>query len=214
MGQPRLADHRGLFALNALLLALACTFSPADANRAAGEGAAMARTHAPYTVRPWVLWDARDPLRAVHGRADLDAVIVETPYERLRYEAYLQMLQDLPLTNALVERWRRAAQDRFGFVVYGHSRGGGDRDKTFLRRFSPATVLLGDGRRTASTERVPFGPDADFYSVGTFREERYAGSVTYRFAAPPDACRPAGVLTFTDADGRRYRFAFDLARYR
>jgi len=174
----------------------------------------MAGAHAPYTVRPWVLWDARDPLRAVHGRADLDAVIAETPYERLRYEAYLQVLQDLPLTDALVERWRRDAQGRFGFVVYGHSRGDGDSDMTFLRRFSPATVAFAGGPRGVSTERTPFGPDEDSYTVGTFREERYAGSVTYRFATPPGACRPAGVLTFTDAEGRRYRFAFDLARYR
>jgi hypothetical protein len=162
-------------------------------------------------VRPWVLWDARDPLRAVHGQADLDAVIVETPYERVRYEAYLNSLEALPLT---IDAWRRAAAGKFGFILYAHSKTGNDDEKRFLAKFSNASVVLSDGTRENAIERSIFGPSLDFYTVATFREERYTGSLTYRFRDPPSTCKPKGTLTFTDAHGRRYRFAFDLARYR
>jgi hypothetical protein len=215
VGKQRDADAPGLLALIAPLLALAlCALSPAGANRAAREGAAMAAARQPYTVRPWVLWDARDPLRAVHARADLDAVIVETPYERVRYEAYMERLQALPVTPAWIEGWRRAASGKFGFIVYAHSRGEANTEQRFLAAFSPATVALSDGTRLTSTERVIFGPSPDFYTVGTFREQRWTGSLTYRFPFPLDTCKPKGTLAFADGLGRRYRFPFDLSKYR
>jgi hypothetical protein len=191
-----------------------CALSPADANRAASEGAAMAAAREPYTVRPWVRWESRDPLRAVHAQADLDAVIVETPYERVRYEAYMQKLQALPITRMRIESWGREASGRFGFIVYAHSRGEADAEQRFLAAFSPATVILADGTRSRSVERALIGPSPDFYTVGTFREERWTGSLTYRLAFPRTTCKPAGTLEFADAHRRHYRFAFDLAKYR
>lgn len=175
----------------------------------------MAAAFQPYGVRPWVLWDRRDPLRAAHGRADLDAVIVETPYERVRYDAYLQRLQNYALTARDVERWQREASGHFGFVVYAHSRDGDEHDdRKFLARFSPATVSVrGDGT-LGPARGVVFGPSADFYDVGMFREQRYTGSITYRFAEPPGDCRPAGTLRFRDAYARPYAFPFDLAKFR
>jgi hypothetical protein len=161
-----------------------------------------------------VLWDRKDALRAVRGQADLDAVIAETPYERVRYEAYLQKLQGLPLGGALLARWTREAGGRFGFVVYAHSRSGEESERTFLARFSPATVTYPDGTKLVSAERVVFGPGPDFYDVGTFRDTRYTGSLTYRFAAPHGACEARGTLRFRDAYGRAYAFPFDLRRYR
>ncbi len=172
----------------------------------------MASARDAYTVRPWVLWDSKDPLRAAPHRAGLDAVIVETPYERVRYEAYLQRLQDLPLGAARVARWRRDAQGRFGFVVYAHSRTGDDTERRFLARFSNATVAPASGPAIAAGERAVFGPAPDFYDVGSFREERYVGFLTYRFA--PARCEATGTLRFRDAGGRQYAFPFDLRRYR
>jgi hypothetical protein len=215
VGRPRHADAAGLLALIAALLATAlCLLSPADANRAASEGKALAQAHAAYAVRPWVLWESADPLRATHAQAGLDAVIAETPYERVRYLAYMQRLQDLAVTPARVEEWRRAAARRFGFIVYAHSRTGEEKLVTFLAAFTPAVVMLSDGRRLTAVERVIFGPSQDFYTVGAFREERWTGSLTYRFPFPPGTCKPRGTLTFADGAGRRYRFAFDLRRYR
>jgi hypothetical protein len=187
---------------------------PARAERAAREGAALASARAAYAARPWVLWDRKDALRAVRGQADLDAVIAETPYERVRYEAYLQKLQGLPLGAARLARWTRAANGRFGFVVYAHSRSGAESEQRFLARYSAATVTYPDGTKLTSGERAVFGPGPDFYDVGTFRDTRYTGSLTYRFAAPRGGCEPRGTLRFRDAYGRAYAFPFDLRRYR
>ncbi len=161
-----------------------------------------------------MLWDRQDTLRAVRGRADLDAVIVETPYERVRYEAYLQMLQGLPFGAAQLARWTREAGGRFGFIVYAHSRSSDDAERSFLARYSPATVTYPNGTTLVANERAVFGPGPDFYDVGTFRDTRFTGSLTYRFAAPHGACEPQGTLRFRDAYGRAYAFRFDLRRFR
>ncbi len=173
----------------------------------------MADAREPYAMRPWVLWGSKDPLRAVHGRAGVDAVIVETPYERVRYEAYLQRLQGLPLGVAEIERFRREAEGHLGFVVFGHSRSGETDDRTFLARFTDAQFALGAALIPA-TQRTTFGPSLDLYDVGTFREERYTGSVTYRFAIAEPGCSGRGTMTFRDADGRPYAFVVDLSHYR
>jgi hypothetical protein len=78
------------------LLALVCftaTLPWSAAQRAANDGIAMAKAHGYYGVVPWLLYQSRDPFRATHAQAGVDAVIVETPYERVRYESYLDRMQ-------------------------------------------------------------------------------------------------------------------------
>ena len=181
------------------MLAMLCgaSFTARAAQQAAFDGARLARAHAAYGVKPWVLYQSKDPLSAVHGKAGVDAVIVETPYERVRYDAFLQALQGLPVRPNDVARWRRHAQNEFGFLVYAHSRS--ETDRRFLQRFVPAPS-------------VHFGPSLDFYDVGTFREQRWTGSLTYRF--PARACDARGTFAFAGPYGKRYRFAYDLGAYR
>jgi hypothetical protein len=198
-----------LIALAALAL---CALTSADASRAAREGAALAASLRSYSVRPWVLWDRKDPLRAVHGRADLDAVIVETPYEHVRYDGYMQRLQGLPLGAVQIDRFRRDADGRYGFMVYAHSRTDDRAEAGFLKKFSNASVQLANAVTLSAVERAYVGSTPAFYDVGTFREERYTGSLTYRFPAPPSGCAPTGVLRFRDGRGHTYRFSFDLSR--
>lgn len=182
-----------------LMLAMLCgaAFSARAAQQAALDGAHLARAHAAYGVRPWVLYQSKDPLSAIHGKAGVDAVIVETPYERVRYDAYLQAMQGLPVRPQDVARWRSHARNEFGFLVYAHSRS--DADRTFLRRFRPAPS-------------AHFGPSLDFYDVGTFREQRWAGSITYRF--PVRTCDASGTFAFAGPYGKRYRFPYRLNAYR
>jgi hypothetical protein len=174
----------------------------------------MAEEHGAYNVRPWVLWDRKDPLQAVHGRADLDAVIVETPYEHVRYDGYLQRLQGYPLGQKQIDAFRREAGDHFGFIIYAHSRTGDDSEHSFLAHFSNATLTLPNGNELKATQRVLFGPSADFYDVGTFREQRYTGSLTYRFAVSATSCPTNGTLQFRDGYGHAYRFPVAFSRYR
>jgi hypothetical protein len=197
-----------------LLAAIACVLSSADADHAAREGAVMAQAHEAYAVRPWLLWDRKNPFAADRGHAGLDAVVVETPYERVRYAAYLQRLQALPVTKDEIEQWRRDASRRIGFIVYAHSRSAADIEMTFLERFANATLTLRSGETMRASSRAIFGGRGGFYDVGTLREERYTGSLTYRFTIANERCRRSGILRFADGYGEGYWFAFDLARYR
>lgn len=195
-----------------LLLAMLCAagFTQSAAHQAALEGVRLVQQHQPYGVRRWLLYQSADPLRAVHGRAGVDAVVVETPYERVRYEAFLDALQGYPVSAAMTERMWREARDRVGFLVYAHSRS--EFDRGFLSAFRPAVIALGDGQAVHDDGVVRFGPSDDFYDVGTFREQRWVGSITYRF--PVRSCTERGAVEFADGYGKRYDFSFDLRRYR
>ncbi len=197
----------------AALFAACTALSPlsfAQAQRAAHEGAVMAAAAHPYAVLPWVIYQSRDPLRAVHGRAGTDAIVVETPYERVRYEAYLYRLQGEPISTTRLATLFADARDRLGFLVYAHSRS--ELDQRFLTQFRPPRLTLYDRSVSMPISSSIFGPSSDFYDVGTFREARFVGSISYGFALP--AC--AGPMRFdlTDGYGDRYSVPFDLRRYR
>lgn len=170
----------------------------------------MAERHASYGVRPWLIYQSKDPLRAVHGRAGVDAIVLETPYERVRYYGYLHRLQGDRLTPALEHQLYEQARNRLGFVVYAHSKTAADR--TFLSHFSRAALAVGGAPPQTPVDRTIFGPSSDFYDVDTFREARWVGSLTYRFPLPP--CASRDTLRFFDGAGDPYAVSFDLRRYR
>jgi hypothetical protein len=191
-----------------------CSLSEAQAAKAATEGENMATEHGSYLVRPWVLHESADPLRAQPDLPGIDAVIVETPYERVRYNAYLTRLQGFHVTTAEVQQWRRESAGHLGFIVYAHS--ADEKQEKFLAQFHPATVMLRSGSTLAPAERAIFGPASDFFDVGSFREERMVGSLTYRFADAPGAagCDYVGTLRFSDGSGDAYAYPFDLRLFR
>jgi hypothetical protein len=199
--------------VTAVLLA-ACTalipLTPSRARTAAREGTAMADTMHGYAVKPWVIYQSADPLRAVHGRAGVDAIAVETPYERVRFEAYLHRLQGERITAARVRAFFEKARDRLGFLVYVHSRG--QDDGSFLTQFHAPSLILPGGTAVVAMTSSIFGPSGDFYDVGSFREERLIGSITYGFALP--ACAGPMQLELIDGYGDRYAVRFDLRSYR
>jgi hypothetical protein len=195
-------------------MAAACALSSVDAARAAREGAALAQTRTPYVVQPWVLWDRRAPTTAVRDRADLDAVVIETPYERVRSEGYLQRLQSYPVGSGQIEHWRREASDHLGFVVFAHSRTSEEREAKFLTRFSRATVTLRGGPTLRAVTATVFGVNDDFYDVRGAREVRYTGALTYRFDNASPCRASVGTLRFTDAQHRPYAITFDMTKYR
>lgn len=175
--------------------------SPAQMQDATRDGVAMAHASHPYEVAPWVIYQSKDPLRAQRGRPGIDAIIVETPYESARYQSYFDALQG--------DATKRS-RDRFGILVYAHSRS--ELDREFFDHFHQPTLTLGDGTRLLPAGFQVFGPSTDFYDVDTFREERVVGSISFRFALP--MC--AGPMRFdlTDAYGNHYRVRFDLRTYR
>lgn len=168
----------------------------------------MARMHGTYGVRPWVIYESRDPLRAEHGRAGVDGVILETPYERVRYNAYLDALQGKALDTREVARLGEDARSSLGVLVYAH--GKDEQDRRFLQAFRHATLHTA-GRSFEPRSIVRFGPSEDFYDVGSFREARFTGSITFRFDEP--ACAGPATVDLEDAYGRRYRIDLDTRRF-
>jgi hypothetical protein len=168
----------------------------------------MAKSHGVYSVRPWVVYESPDPLRAKHERPGIDAMILETPFERVRYEAYLEAIQGKPVTTSIVNALANDARGKLGLLVYAHSRS--ENDRGYLAAFRPAE-LIANGTVETPVDIVRFGPSQDFYDVGTFREERWTGSITYRFAAP--RCNGPASVRFSDGHGREYRVNFDAERY-
>lgn len=212
MGRSRQTVDRGVFAVIAAILS-ACVawakLTPSLAQRAASEGVAMADRHGGYNVRNWVAYQSRDPLRAVHGQSGVDAVIVETPFERVRYEAYLHRLQGDQITPTLVHNLFTQAENTLGILIYAHSKG--DEDRGFLAAMQPATLTLSNGIVNQPSQTVRFGPSDDFYDVGDFRESRWVGSVTYRYALPQ--CAGHEVVRLNDGRGETYMFPYDATRF-
>lgn len=197
----------------AALLAVCTALTPLTltlAAHAAREGAAMADGMRGYAVAPWVIYQSADPLRAQHDRAGVDAIVLETPYERVRYEAYLYRLQGERVGPARVRSLYDDARDRLGFLVYAHS--AREDDHAFLTQFRRPSLTLEGGSPRAPTATSIFGPASDFYDVGTFREERLVGSISYAFTLP--ACAGPAHFNLRDGYGDRYNVRFDLARYR
>ncbi len=199
-----------------LAACVALTLTHVQAEQADREGTAMGHASHPYTVAPWVIYQSKDPLRAQHGHAGIDAIIVETPYESLRYESYLNALQD-DTTKPWYKRRRYrsqvvqlGAQDRFGILVYAHSRT--EIDREFFNHFHQPTLTLDGGTQLPPAGFQIFGPSTDFYDVDTFREERIVGSISFRFQLP--MCAEPMQFELTDAYGNHYRVRFDLREYR
>jgi hypothetical protein len=194
-----------------LAACVSLALSPAQMQHAYREGAALALASRPYAVAPWVIYQSKDPLRAQRDRAGIDAIVVETPYERIRYHAYLESLQDDKPSIGFYSRIVEAsAPDRFGILIYAHSRT--EIDREFFNHFHQPTLTLDDGRRLAPGGFAIFGASTDFYDVDTFREERVVGSVSFAFPLP--MCATPMQLDLTDAYGTHYRVRFDLRNYR
>lgn len=111
---------------------------------------------------------------------------------------------------------RRESAGTIGFVVYAHSRS--DHDRGFMGAYGPAAISLAGNRHLNAHDVIRFGPSSDFYDVGDFRDARWTGALTYRFALPSglrDApCSIAGTLHFSDGHGHSYAHRFRLAQYR
>jgi hypothetical protein len=200
----------------------ACRFEPilttAAARRAASDGATMALDRGNYRVQDYLVYASADPLRAQLHQAGIDAVVAETPFERVRYESFLSRFEGHPISRRELVQLRQATANEIGFIIYAHSRSATPREEEFLRAFRPAWIQLETGARLAAASATRFGPSREFYTVGIEgRDLRWVGSLTVRFHRPRTdvgPCAPAGTLHVVDGYGDRYAFPFDFAKYR
>lgn len=221
-------SRRGLPALRGALLsplvalvlaaplgAIETPLLPRSIGDAVASGAAMAQHGGGYAVGPYVVYAAEDTLRVSDAAGPIEAVTVGTPYERLRYEAYLLAHQRKPFDRTAAAEYAATTATRLDFVVFLHSRA--DEGREFLSRYGGATLSAGGTTATPSAiERTT--PVTDTYlAPGERVVERWLGQVTYRFdlaANPALVNASSATFSFVDDRGVAHAYPVGLARLR
>lgn len=176
-------------------------------------GATLFRQGRGYQAPHHVLFAEQNTLHIRKGEGPVEAILVGTPYERLKYASYLAAFQGRPMGLRSAQTIARQNANVLQFVVFAH--GNGPRDRDFLRRISSGRLQLGRSVLRPSSAPVMFGPALDFYQIdGVGREFRWLGSVTFRFdlsRLPPEGT--SGIFSFTDSQGSLRSYRVDLTRY-
>lgn len=212
-----------LLILLGLAYALTPELSPTDIRQAVSAGEAIGNQHQGYAFGDYVLYGKENGLVIRPGQSEVEAVILGTPYERLRWTSYLLTSQRKKVTQQAIDAEVSRGKDRVRFVVFAHSQS--NKDQNFLEKFGPAKVTGDFG--SVSVSRVErSGPSLDLYTVvdssGNRRvETRWLGTVTYIFdlgeleqKANADVTQLSGELVFADGTGKEYKIPFDFGKAR
>lgn len=193
--------------------AFAPVLNPTQIAAAVHSGAMLFREGRGYQAPHHVLFAEQNTLHIRKGEGPIEAILVGTPYERLKYASYLAAFQGRPLGLQSAEHLARQNANVLQFVVFAHGSGPTDRD--FLRRISSGTLRLGRYVLRPSGAPKVFGPAMDFYQIdGVGREFRWLGSVTFRFDLSAVRQNGApGLFSFRDSAGTMRKYRVDLARY-
>ena len=208
----------------ALFVNVAAAFDPhlppGEVQRAVAAGKQMATPSSGYKVQNWVLFDVKDPFTIGPNQGTVEAVIVGTPFERLRYASYLAAFQGTPLKPKEAQQEAAALDNTVSFIVFAHAPGTGDQYRSFLESFHAARLNFGgaNGQKLKPAQAKITGPAQDFYNVpGKAAEFRYLGNVAFKFdlgSLGRQAGMAKATFSFTDSTGRNYRFPVELGQYR
>jgi hypothetical protein len=209
----------------ALAVALPCSaraFTPTLTQRqvrsAISEGRTLFQKGLGYQAPHHVLFARRNTLHIARGEGPVEAIIVGTPYERLKFASYLSTFEGRPMR--LPEALSIVREDRgvLQLIVFTHSNGAQDRN--FLTRVSNGTLQLAGHVIAALEPPSVFGPALDYYDVdGAGRQFRWLGSVTFRFNLSrfdqhgTNLENTSGTFSFVDSQGMVRRYHIDLKRY-
>ena len=167
-------------------------------------GRAMADAHGGYTVAPYLLFTVPDAVLIRDDNANVEAVELGTPFERLRFEAYREQATRIPFNAADIATFDDQHAGRIDFIVYAHSRT--ENARAFLERFSGGALVQRNGSTVSTATILRSVPVADTYTKsGGMVVSRYLGQVTYRFAISGTTEVQSLLttpLTFTFADDR------------
>lgn len=207
--------HSLSLALLCLSGALAYVPAPSTAqiNQALEEGRRLAQNRdSGYPLKAYTLYAVADTLKLEAKNGAVDAVTIATPFERTRYQAFLSVLGQDPVTAQQARERADLPDGSVQFIVYAHGMQPTDRD--FLDRFSAATLRLGNETlKPSRTERSD--TDASQYpkTVGEVGI-RFVGTITYQFEIPARLKDASGTLSFTDASGKSFKVPVNLSKYR
>lgn len=192
----------------------------AEMEAAIASGRAQASVHRGYSVADHVVYSVPDALTIVSGAGPIEAVVIATPLEQVRYESYLAAFEGHPLARSKIDQ--AATPNQVEILMFAHSHT--QNDQRFLRRFVNARLdspLAGSLRPTRISV---FGPALDFYNLmhhtRVSRVLRWTGYVAYRFDLGPLVAkgiaikRFRGMFSVVDPSGRRESYRIDFGRYK
>jgi hypothetical protein len=195
--------------------AVELTLEPNEIAAAVGEGGAMAARGTGYAIGTYLLFGVDDALHIADDDQTIEAVIVATPYERLRFHAYLLAHEGRPAPGS-GDQFVAGDRDVLEIVVYAHSRGVGDRE--FMQHFGAGTLASAETTREAA-QVTSTDPVIDSYYLSSGAVvKRWLGQVTYRFNLRDDpalaAATTPATFSFLDDRGAAHRYTLNLAGYR
>jgi hypothetical protein len=182
----------------------------ATRQRVVTEGVEVARVADGYSARNYVLYEVPDARNVDPDLGSVDAVVLLTPLERLRHDAYLEALSNRPLPATERAVATKLEESEIAFRVF--ARGKDLSDDMFLQRFSDATLSVGGkARKNSKIDRSQ--PSIGVYPLATHGRERTIGTITYWFdvASDPGIQRAVGTLSFSDDQGRHYQIPVDFS---
>ena len=185
--------------------------------RAAVEaGRAIAARRAGYPTDDYLVASTADASKIEDDSQTIDAIMVATLFERLRFEAFLQTQEGHAFSRISVQRFVAANNNRLSIIIFAHSRSPQDND--FMEHFGQATLLDANGSRIAIANMTHGEPVLDEYAAGNGRvTDRYTGQISYTFENPARLAAYRGrSLIFSFSDDRRidHPIVIRLAKYR
>ena len=214
-------------------LALSPVLTPALTEQAVKEGDTMSRETGVYTWGPYLLKTFTEDIRLTAESPEVDGIALGTPYERVRYESFLQTFQDRPLTPAQSTQLAKKWDNKISFLLYTHSpgpvsaeeelwqqaytRGNATetkgREHSYLDLYQSATLTVGGKTLTAKPEID--GPYGDQFTLPAGTPEfRYLGVVHYTFDLSGLPSTGTVRLNFKDSSGKAYTQQADLSQLR
>ncbi|MBI1417489.1 MAG: hypothetical protein GC146_09740 [Limimaricola sp.] len=172
-------------------------------------------------VKDYVLFDRPNPLHITDESRLVDAVVVDTPRQRLLSNAYLTYFQDKTLSTGDARKMADNLAGKIAFRVFAHAPSLAPDQRHFLQDFGQATLTLTNGQALQARPADLSNPAEDFFILANGNHVfRWLGAFSYVFDLGPVAQNAQslaalkGTLTFTDSGGRTYTHDVDLGQYR
>lgn len=219
--------------LNSAAYAVIPSLSAAQVSEAVKAGEAMSVSDGGYQLGSYLLVQYTVDVILHPNSPEVDGIVVSTPFEQLRYEAYLAHLEQKPLTSTQATDFARKAAGKLSFRVYTHSpyavdeedeqwqlayqkdriAANPERPKSYLDFFKDAHLTVA-GKKYVATPIVD-GPYVDNFTLpsgkATFRN---LGVVFYTFNVGDLPTSGKFTLSFKDSTGKAYNISSDLSKHR
>ena len=193
--------------------AIESPLSAASVNEAYTQGVTLGmREDQAYPLAPNAVYHTADTLRLEAANGDVDAVVIGTPWERVRYQSYLATIGGEEITPAQARERARLPDGSVAVLIFAH--GSKPSDQDFISGFTGVTLKLGTTTTHPAEARRSGTSGSQYPDTPGEIGERFTGTITYIFHLTPAQLRNSGTLSFTDPTGKVFRLPIRLSAYR